>query len=97
MNDLNQKALDYHEFPRPGKISVESSKPCTTPYDLSLAYTPGVAEPVRQIAKDPANAYRYTNKGNLVAVITDGTAILGLGNLGPLASKPVMEGKGILF
>ena len=97
MSELNQKALDYHEFPRPGKISVESSKPCTTQYDLSLAYTPGVAEPVREIAKDPANAYRYTNKGNLVAVITDGTAILGLGNLGPLASKPVMEGKGILF
>ena len=97
MSDLNQKALDYHEFPRPGKISVESSKPCATQYELSLAYTPGVAEPVRQIAKDPANAYRYTNKGNLVAVITDGTAILGLGNLGPLASKPVMEGKGILF
>jgi malate dehydrogenase (oxaloacetate-decarboxylating)(NADP+) len=95
--DLNQQALDYHEFPRPGKISVESSKPCATQYELSLAYTPGVAEPVRQIAKDPANAYRYTNKGNLVAVITDGTAILGLGNLGPLASKPVMEGKGILF
>ena len=97
MNDLKQKALDYHEFPRPGKISVESSKPCTTQADLSLAYTPGVAEPVRAIAADPANAYRYTNKGNLVAVITDGTAILGLGNLGPLASKPVMEGKGILF
>ncbi len=97
MNDLTQQALDYHEFPRPGKISVESSKPCASQYDLSLAYTPGVAEPVRQIALDPANAYRYTNKGNLVAVITDGTAILGLGNLGPLASKPVMEGKGILF
>ncbi len=97
MSDLNQKALDYHEFPRPGKISVESSKPCTTQDELSLAYTPGVAEPVRKIAEDPANAYRYTNKGNLVAVITDGTAILGLGNLGPLASKPVMEGKGILF
>ncbi len=97
MNDLTQKALDYHEFPRPGKISVESSKPCASQYDLALAYTPGVAEPVRQIALDPANAYRYTNKGNLVAVITDGTAILGLGNLGPLASKPVMEGKGIVF
>ena len=97
MSDLNQKALEYHEFPRPGKISVESSKPCATQYELSLAYTPGVAEPVRKIAEDPANAYRYTNKGNLVAVITDGTAILGLGNLGPLASKPVMEGKGILF
>jgi malate dehydrogenase (oxaloacetate-decarboxylating)(NADP+) len=97
MNDLKQQALDYHEFPRPGKISVESSKPCATARDLSLAYTPGVAEPVREIAKNPENAYRYTNKGNLVAVITDGTAILGLGNLGPLASKPVMEGKGILF
>jgi malate dehydrogenase (oxaloacetate-decarboxylating)(NADP+) len=76
---------------------VESSKPCATQGELSLAYTPGVAEPVREIAKDPATAYRYTNKGNLVAVITDGTAILGLGNLGPLASKPVMEGKGVLF
>lgn len=97
MTTLNQQALDYHEFPRPGKISVESSKPCATARDLSLAYTPGVAEPVREIAKNPENAYRYTNKGNLVAVITDGTAILGLGNLGPLASKPVMEGKGILF
>ena len=97
MTTLKQQALDYHEFPRPGKISVESSKPCATADDLSLAYTPGVAEPVRAIAEDPANAYRYTNKGNLVAVITDGTAILGLGNLGPLAAKPVMEGKGILF
>jgi malate dehydrogenase (oxaloacetate-decarboxylating)(NADP+) len=97
MSPLNQQALDYHEFPRPGKISVESSKPCATQYELSLAYTPGVAEPVRRIAEDPANAYRYTAKGNLVAVITDGTAILGLGNLGPLAAKPVMEGKGVLF
>ena len=97
MSELNQKALDYHELPRPGKISVESSKPCATQYELSLAYTPGVAEPVRRIAENPANAYRYTAKGNLVAVITDGTAILGLGNLGPLAAKPVMEGKGVLF
>jgi malate dehydrogenase (oxaloacetate-decarboxylating)(NADP+) len=97
MTDLKQQALAYHQFPRPGKISVESSKPCATQYELSLAYTPGVAEPVRAIAEDPENAYRYTAKGNLVAVITDGTAILGLGNLGPLASKPVMEGKGILF
>jgi malate dehydrogenase (oxaloacetate-decarboxylating)(NADP+) len=97
MSDLKQRALDYHEFPRPGKVSVESSKPCATQADLSLAYTPGVAAPVRAIAENPADAYRYTNKGNLVAVITDGTAILGLGNLGPLASKPVMEGKGVLF
>lgn len=97
MTILNQQALDYHEFPRPGKISVEPSKPCATAHDLSMAYTPGVAEPVREIAKNPENAYRYTNKGNLVAVITDGTAVLGLGNMGPLASKPVMEGKGVLF
>ena len=97
MSDLKQAALDYHEFPRPGKISVELTKPTETPEDLSLAYSPGVAEPVREIAKDADNAYRYTNKGNLVAVITDGSAILGLGNLGALASKPVMEGKGVLF
>ena len=95
--DLKQAALDYHEFPKPGKISVELSKPAETAQQLALAYSPGVAEPVREIAKDPANAYRYTGKGNLVAVISDGTAILGLGNLGPLASKPVMEGKALLF
>jgi len=97
MDNLKQRALDYHEFPRPGKLSVESSKPCATAAELSLAYTPGVAAPVREIHADAENAYRYTNKGNLVAVITDGTAILGLGNLGPLASKPVMEGKAVLF
>ena len=95
--DQRQAALLYHQFPKPGKLSVESSKPCATVADLTLAYSPGVAEPVREIAKDPENAYRYTNKGNLVAVISDGTAILGLGNLGPLASKPVMEGKAVLF
>lgn len=97
MDDLKKRALDYHEFPKPGKLSVESSKPCATQDDLSLAYTPGVAVPVCEINRDPANAYKYTNKGNLVAVITDGTAVLGLGNMGPLASKPVMEGKAVLF
>lgn len=97
MTTFKQRALDYHEFPKPGKISVESCKPCESAEDLALAYSPGVAEPVRAIAEDPQNAYRFTNKGNLVAVISDGTAILGLGNLGALASKPVMEGKGILF
>lgn len=95
--DLKQAALDYHQFPKPGKLSVESSKPCATQDDLSLAYTPGVAVPVREINRDPANAYKYTNKGNLVAVITDGTAVLGLGDMGALASKPVMEGKAVLF
>ena len=97
MDDLKKRALDYHQFPKPGKLSVDSSKPCATQDDLSLAYTPGVAEPVREIHADPANAYKYTNKGNLVAVITDGTAVLGLGNMGALASKPVMEGKAVLF
>ena len=97
MSDLKKRALDYHQFPVPGKLSVESSKPCATQDDLSLAYTPGVAEPVREIHADAANAYKYTNKGNLVAVITDGTAVLGLGNMGALASKPVMEGKAVLF
>ena len=95
--DMKQKALDYHQFPKPGKISIELTTPAETSMDLSLAYSPGVAEPVKEIAADPENAYKYTAKGNLVAVITDGTAILGLGNLGPLASKPVMEGKALLF
>ncbi len=95
--DFKQAALDYHEFPRPGKISVELSTSAETAHDLALAYSPGVAEPVREIAKDPEAAYRYTAKGNLVAVISNGTAILGLGDLGPLASKPVMEGKALLF
>jgi len=97
MSDLKKQALDYHRLPRPGKLSVESSKPCATQHDLSLAYTPGVAQPVLEIAKNPKTAYDYTNKGNLIAVITDGSAILGLGNLGPLAAKPVMEGKAVLF
>ncbi|MEW6133593.1 MAG: malic enzyme-like NAD(P)-binding protein [Pseudomonadota bacterium] len=95
--DLKKKALDYHRLPKPGKLSVESMKPCATQDDLSLAYSPGVAEPVREIARNPKTAYDYTNKGNLVAVVSNGTAILGLGDLGPLASKPVMEGKGVLF
>ena len=95
--DLKKVALEYHEHPIPGKLSVTISKPTATARDLSLAYSPGVAEPCREIAKDPSTAYRYTGKGNLVAVISDGSAILGLGNLGPLASKPVMEGKGVLF
>jgi malate dehydrogenase (oxaloacetate-decarboxylating)(NADP+) len=97
MSDIKQDALDYHQFPKPGKISVELTKPANSSRDLSLAYSPGVAEPVKEIAADAENAYKYTAKGNLVAVISDGTAILGLGDLGPLASKPVMEGKSLLF
>lgn len=96
-DDFKQSALDYHEFPVPGKLSIELTKPADTQLDLSLAYSPGVAEPVRAIAKNQEDAYRYTGKGNLVAVITDGSAILGLGNLGPAAAKPVMEGKSLLF
>lgn len=95
--DKRQQALDYHAYPVPGKISVELTKPANTAEDLALAYSPGVAEPVREIAQDPDNVYKYTGKGNMVAVISNGTAILGLGNLGPLASKPVMEGKALLF
>ncbi len=96
-HDLRQQALDYHAQPVPGKIAIALTKPAETARDLALAYSPGVAEPVREIAANPADAYRYTGKGNLVAVISNGTAILGLGNLGPLASKPVMEGKALLF
>ena len=96
-SDLKDAALAYHAEPVPGKISMELSKPAETQYDLALAYSPGVAEPCRAIAADPAAAYCYTGKGNLVAVISNGTAVLGLGNLGPLASKPVMEGKALLF
>ena len=92
-----QDALDYHSSGRKGKIEVISSKPCSTSRDLSLAYTPGVAEPCLEIEKNPDDAYKYTAKGNLVAVISNGTAVLGLGNIGALAGKPVMEGKGVLF
>ena len=95
--DLKQAALDYHAKPTPGKVAIQVTKPCETQHELSLAYTPGVAEPVREIAKDKEAAYLYTSKSNLVAVITDGTAVLGLGNVGALAGKPVMEGKGVLF
>ena len=93
----NTDALAYHESPSPGKLAICLTKPTATQEDLSLAYTPGVAEPVLAIAEKPADAYRYTAKGNLVGVITNGTAVLGLGNVGPLASKPVMEGKAVLF
>ncbi len=96
-DDKQQQALDYHAYPSPGKIAIALTKPCETQRELSLAYTPGVAAPVRAIAEHPEEVYRYTAKGNLVAVISDGTAVLGLGNVGPLASKPVMEGKGVLF
>ncbi len=95
--EINRAALEYHERPQPGKIAIQVTKPNNSQRDLSLAYTPGVAEPVRMIAENPDDAYRYTAKGNLVAVITDGSAVLGLGNVGPLAGKPVMEGKGVLF
>jgi malate dehydrogenase (oxaloacetate-decarboxylating)(NADP+) len=91
-------ALEYHRLDgKPGKISVQPTKPMDTQRDLSLAYTPGVAVPVLEIEKDPEMAYEYTTKGNLVAVVSNGTAILGLGDRGALASKPVMEGKGVLF
>lgn len=97
MSDFRQKALDYHSKPVPGKISVELTKPAESVGDLALAYSPGVAEPVKEIAANPEAVYQYTAKGNMVAVISNGTAILGLGNLGPMASKPVMEGKALLF
>ena len=94
---INENALNYHEFPHPGKIATQITKPFASQNDLSLAYTPGVAAPCLKIQKNPDDAYRYTSKGNLVGVISNGTAVLGLGNLGALASKPVMEGKAILF
>jgi len=95
--DFNELSLEYHSRGRKGKIEVIASKPCATQRDLSMAYTPGVAEPCRKIEKNPEDAYTYTAKGNLVAVVSNGTAVLGLGNIGALAGKPVMEGKGVLF
>ncbi|MFZ2308863.1 MAG: NADP-dependent malic enzyme [Rhodoferax sp.] len=94
---LRQAALEYHEFPTPGKIAVSATKQMVNQHDLALAYSPGVAAPCEEIVKDPNNAFKYTSRGNLVAVITNGTAVLGLGDIGPLAAKPVMEGKGVLF
>ena len=96
-DEFRKAALDYHELPSPGKISIELTTAAETQRDLALAYSPGVAEPCRAIADDPLEAYRYTGKGNLVAVISNGTAVLGLGDIGALASKPVMEGKALLF
>ena len=95
--DLRRAALEYHEFPTPGKIAIAATKQLINQHDLALAYSPGVAAPCEEIVKDPNNAFKYTARGNLVAVITNGTAVLGLGNIGPLAAKPVMEGKGVLF
>ena len=92
-----EDALEYHSSAPPGKISVTPTKPCHTQRDLSLAYTPGVAVPCLEIERDPSLVYKYTGKGNLVAVVTNGTAVLGLGNIGPAAGKPVMEGKAVLF
>jgi len=94
---LRQAALEYHEFPTPGKIAIHATKQLLNQHDLGLAYSPGVASPCEEIVKDPNNAFKYTSRGNLVAVITNGTAVLGLGDIGPLAAKPVMEGKGVLF
>ena len=97
MQIRDHDVFDYHERPRPGKLEVQTSKPCLTQRDLSMAYTPGVAHPCLAIAQEPEAAYHYTGKGNLVAVVSNGTAVLGLGNIGALAGKPVMEGKAVLF
>ena len=96
-NDIKKAALEYHRRERKGKLEVTPTKPCDTAWDLSLAYSPGVAEPCKEIEKDQNLAYEYTNKGNLVAVVSNGTAVLGLGNIGAISGKPVMEGKGVLF
>jgi malate dehydrogenase (oxaloacetate-decarboxylating)(NADP+) len=94
---LRKAALEYHQFPTPGKIAIAPTKQLVNQHDLALAYSPGVAAPCEEIVKDPSNAFKYTSRGNLVGVVTNGTAVLGLGDIGPLASKPVMEGKGVLF
>ena len=94
---LRRAALEYHEFPTPGKIAIAATKQLVNQHDLALAYSPGVAAPCEEIARDPATSFKYTSRGNLVGVVTNGTAVLGLGDIGPLASKPVMEGKGVLF
>jgi malate dehydrogenase (oxaloacetate-decarboxylating)(NADP+) len=94
---LRRAALEYHEFPTPGKISIAATKQLVNQHDLALAYSPGVAAPCEEIVKDPAAAFKYTSRGNLVGVVTNGTAVLGLGDIGPLAGKPVMEGKAVLF
>ncbi|MEC7532392.1 MAG: malic enzyme-like NAD(P)-binding protein, partial [Candidatus Thermoplasmatota archaeon] len=94
---LREEALDYHASKPAGKLTVIPTKPHGTSHELSLAYSPGVAFPCKEIENDPDNAYKYTSKGNLVAVVSNGTAVLGLGDIGPLAGKPVMEGKGLLF
>src|SRR5665213_1346217 len=94
--ELRRAALDYHEFPTPGKVAIAATKQLLNQHDLALAYSPGVAAACEEIVADPANAFRYTARGNLVAVVTNGTAVLGLGDIGPLAAKPVMEGKGVL-
>src|SRR5690242_20734779 len=94
---LQKEALEYHARKPAGKLEITPTKACLSQHDLSLAYTPGVAEPCRAIADNPDDVFKYTAKGNMVAIITNGTAVLGLGNIGPLASKPVMEGKALLF
>ena len=94
---LRQAALEYHELPKPGKIAIAATKQLVNQRDLALAYSPGVAAACEEIVADPANAFRYTARGNLVGVVTNGTAVLGLGNIGALAAKPVMEGKAVLF
>ena len=97
MDARRQAALDYHSEGRPGKVEVVPTKPVATARELSLAYSPGGAEPCREIHQNPEDVYKYTARGNVVAVVSNGTAVLGLGDIGPLAAKPVMEGKGVLF